>query len=165
MANQEGYKSAAAESSNRDEHFLLFPLRSVKEHAIRLAGAFDSPVVIMHNRGHVVPPLHNPNLAALRAFLQSIRNEGCPKYYTAKQHAQLAAAQEPLDPPLPLWETEAEQVKKFQEQRGQLYQQQQQVPQPVVTGSQVDLQGVAQFTQVLKLDGKIGHTPQLVSKL
>jgi predicted alpha/beta hydrolase family esterase len=54
---------------------------SVKEHAIRLAGAFQAPLVIMHTRGHIVPPLANPHLAALRAFLTSIRDEGCPESY------------------------------------------------------------------------------------
>jgi hypothetical protein len=46
-----------------------------------LAGAFQAPLVIMHTRGHIVPPLANPHLAALRAFLISMRDEGCPESY------------------------------------------------------------------------------------
>lgn len=137
---------------------------SVKEHGIRLAAAFQAPVVIMHSRGHIVPPLSNPHLAALRAFLTSMRDEGCPEHYLVRQRQQQAqaAAAEPLDPPLPMWETEAEQVAKLQKQKQQHRQQSSQQQQQLPAGLQVQ-QG--QYTQVIKLDGQIGRVPQLASRL
>jgi len=143
---------------------------SVKEHGIRLAAAFQAPVVVMHSRGHIVPPLSNPHLAALRAFLTSMRDEGCPEQYLVRQQQQQAqaAAAEPLDPPLPMWETEAEQVAKLQKQKQQHRQQlsQQQQGQQARQQQQPGLQAQqGQYTQVIKLDGQIGRVPQLASKL
>lgn len=150
----------------------------VKEHAIRLAKAFEAPIVIMHTRGHIVPPLANPHLAALRAFLTSIRDEGCPEAFRSKQRQQqqahAAAAADPLDPPLPLWETEAEQVAKLQQQKQQRIQQrirqyQQQKPPGAASSSgvqQPEQQGQeGQYIQVLKIDGQVGRVPQLAPKL
>lgn len=125
----------------------------VKEHAIRLAGAFQAPLVIMHTRGHIVPPLANPHLAALRAFLISMRDEGCPESYRSQQQQRRlqSAALDPLDPPMPLWETEAEHVTR-QQQPKQQYQQQQQ-------------RGEGQYSEVIRIDGELGKVPQLASKL
>ncbi|KAF8058364.1 hypothetical protein HT031_005682 [Scenedesmus sp. PABB004] len=82
----------------------------VKEHSIALARAFEAPIVIMHGRGHVVPPLAREHLAVLRAFLTAMRDLP-PPAGPAPGRAQL----EPLDPPRPVWEAEAEQA---QEQSG-----------------------------------------------
>jgi hypothetical protein len=136
----------------------------VKEHAIRLAGAFEAPIVIMHSRGHIVPRLNNPHLAMLRAFLTSILNEGCPETYRAKQRQQAAAnSLEPLNPPLPMWETEAEQVTKLQQQKVQRIQQQQQ--QQGTSSAQQQEQQHGQYVQVVKFTGEVGHEPQIASKL
>lgn len=147
----------------------------MKDHAIALARAFISPIVIMHNRGHIVPPLGNPHLACLRAFLTSIRDEGCPEPYKAKQRQQQAqaAAQDPLDPPLPQWETEAEQVAKLQQQKQQRiqeYQQQQHQRRQEAgvggqqKGPQQQQQPEGRYVQYLKIDGEVGRVPQLAPK-
>jgi hypothetical protein len=117
----------------------------------------------MHDRGHIVPPLSNPHLAALRAFLTSIRDGGCPDFYRTKQQQQQqsrAATLEPLDPPNPLWEeTEAEQVAKQQQQRQQYIQQQQQ------GGSSGGRSQQGQYSELINIDVQMGKVPQLASKL
>jgi hypothetical protein len=124
---------------------------SVKDHAIALARAFEAPIVLLHSRGHVVPPLQHTHLASLRAFLLSIQQHGPPEQYQQRQ-AQVRAAGglEPLDPPLPLWETEAEQVQKLQQHKQQSRQSQQQ-------------QG--RYVQHVKIDSSVGNVPQLAPKL
>ena len=144
------------------------PPRSVKEHAIRLAGAFLAPIVIMHDRGHIVPPLSNPHLAALRAFLTSIRDGGCPEFYRKKQQQQQsrAATLEPLDPPNPQWETEAEHITKQQQQRQQYArQQQQQFQQQGGSSSSGRSEQQGQYSELIKIDGQMGKVPQLASKM
>lgn len=144
-------------------------------HAPVLSGLFGPPLLpslhVSTRRGHIVPPLANPHLAALRAFLTSIRDEGCPESFRARQRQQqqahAAAAADPLDPPLPLWETEAEQVAKLQQQkqqRIQQYQKQQQQPPGAASSSGLQQQQ-GQYIQVLKIDGEVGRVPQLASKL
>lgn len=44
----------------------------IKEHSVNLVRQFDSPIVICHPRGHVIPNLQGPQLAVLRAFLESM---------------------------------------------------------------------------------------------
>lgn len=122
-----------------------------------------------------MPNLSNPHLAALRSFLTSIRDEGCPEHFIRRQQqqqAQAAASSDPLDPPLPMWETEAEQVAKLQQHKQQYrqqsvqQQQQQQHQQPAgAQQPQTPQPQQGQYIQVLKLDGEIGRIPQLASKL
>lgn len=104
----------------------------------------------------------------LRAFLTSIKDEGCPETYKAKQRQQAAAnALEPLNPPLPMWETEADQVAKLQQQkqqRSQHYPQQQQQQQGESTAQQQEQQH-GQYVQVVKFTGEVGREPQIASKL
>lgn len=140
---------------------------SVKDHAIRLAAAFEAPVVLLHSRGHVVPPLQHTHLAALRAFLQSIQQQGPPEQYLQRQQQMRQAAKsggglEPLDPPLPMWETEAEQVQKLQQGKQQHKQQQQEV---AGAGRPQGQQQQESYVQVVKLNSEIGRIPQLASKL
>jgi hypothetical protein len=118
----------------------------------------------MHDRGHIVPPLSNPHLAALRAFLTSIRDGGGPEFYRKKQQQQQsrAATLEPLDPPNPQWETEAEQVAKQQQQRQQYIQQQQKQGASSSSGGP---QQQGQYSELIKIDGQMGKVPQLASKM
>lgn len=142
--------------------------------ALTPCGLFGPLLPSLHvstRRGHIVPPLANPHLAALRAFLTSIRDEGCPESFRARQRQQqqehAAAAADPLDPPLPLWETEAEQVAKLQQQKQQCIQQNQKQQQqlPGATSSSGLQQQQGHYIEVLKIDGEVGRVPQLASKL
>lgn len=44
----------------------------IKKYSADLVPAFENSVVLVHERGHVVPQLEAPQLHALRAFLQSV---------------------------------------------------------------------------------------------
>lgn len=48
----------------------------VKQHAINLARQFQSPIVIMHPRGHVIPRLTGHHLAVLKAYLAAFLPQG-----------------------------------------------------------------------------------------
>lgn len=63
----------------------------VKPLTNRLISSFDSPVVISHPRGHVIPALQGQDLARLRAFLQQHRREAATAG-AAQAGAQVAAA-------------------------------------------------------------------------
>jgi hypothetical protein len=119
-------------------------------------------------------------LAALRAFLTSVRDYGPAEQYRTRQQQQRAAlqaaGQEPLDPPLPMWETEAEQVAKLQQHKAHARQQrmasqQQQQQQQQQTEPQRQQQQQQQqrpegpYVQLVRVDGSIGRVPQLASKL
>jgi hypothetical protein len=69
-----------------------------------------------------------------------------------QQRRLQSAALDPLDPPLPLWETEAEHVTRQQQPKQQYQQQQQQ-------------RGEGQYSEVIRIDGELGKVPQLASKL
>lgn len=133
---------------------------SVKEHAIALARSFASPIVIMHNRGHIVPPLANEHLAVLRAFLTTMRDSPTPSAVIIQQQQKAAEGLEPLEPPVPVWETESEQVGGIlagkKQQRGNAQQQKAegQQQQQGQEGSK------GQFQQVVKLSGKITPYPK-----
>ncbi|GBF94990.1 hypothetical protein Rsub_07491 [Raphidocelis subcapitata] len=47
----------------------------VKQHSINLVRQFDAPIIIFHQRGHVIPPLEGPHLAVLRGFLDAILDD------------------------------------------------------------------------------------------
>lgn len=119
-------------------------LCSVKDHAIRLARVFEAPMVLLHTRGHIVPPLPATHLAALRAFLASVQQQDPAATLQQQRQRQAAAraALEPLDPPAPMWEQQ-------QQQQATADEEQQQQP----------------YTQRVKLDGQVGRIPQLASKL
>eukprot|EP00878_Enallax_costatus_P021682 GHUV01022972.1.p1 GENE.GHUV01022972.1~~GHUV01022972.1.p1 ORF type:complete len:239 (+),score=90.46 GHUV01022972.1:478-1194(+) len=142
----------------------------VKEHAISLARSFASPIVIMHNRGHIVPPLANEQLAVLRAFITVMRDSPTPANILVQQQRKAAEGLEPLEPPLPVWETEGEQVggilahKQQQQQQKddqQQQQQQQQIKPQQQQGDQWQHQGgqrqeqQQRYVQYVKLSGPI----------
>lgn len=87
----------------------------------------------MHNRGHIVPPLANEQLAVLRAFLMFMRDSSTPADVIIQQQRKAAEGLEPLEAPLPIWETEDEQVggilarkqQQQQQQKGEQHEQQQ----------------------------------------
>jgi hypothetical protein len=61
-----------------------------------------------------VPPLLREHLSVLRAFLIAMRDLPPQQAHVQERQQQAAAAAnsklDPLDPPQPIWETEAEQV-------------------------------------------------------
>jgi hypothetical protein len=62
-----------------------------------------------------VPPLLQEHLSVLRAFLIAMRDLPPQQAHVQERQQQAAAAAasnklDPLDPPQPIWETEAEQV-------------------------------------------------------
>lgn len=64
----------------------------------------------MHSKGHIVPPLLREHLAVLRAFLIAIRDSPpLPGHVQERQQASQNGI-DPLEPPQPIWETEAERV-------------------------------------------------------
>jgi hypothetical protein len=68
-------------------------------------------------RGHIVPPLLREHLSVLRAFLIAMQDLPAQQAHVQERQQQQAAAAasgssklDPLEPPQPIWETEAEQV-------------------------------------------------------
>jgi hypothetical protein len=61
-----------------------------------------------------VPPLLREHLSVLRAFLIALRDLPPQQAHVQERQQQVVAAAssklDPLDPPQPIWETEAEQV-------------------------------------------------------
>eukprot|EP00878_Enallax_costatus_P013084 GHUV01013672.1.p1 GENE.GHUV01013672.1~~GHUV01013672.1.p1 ORF type:complete len:134 (+),score=76.11 GHUV01013672.1:199-600(+) len=124
----------------------------------------------MHNRGHIVPPLANEQLAVLRAFITVMRDSPTPANILVQQQRKAAEGLEPLEPPLPVWETEGEQVggilahKQQQQQQKddqQQQQQQQQIKPQQQQGDQWQHQGgqrqeqQQRYVQYVKLSGPI----------
>lgn len=71
----------------------------------------------MCRRGHIVPPLLREQLAVLRAFLVAMQDvpQQAARVQEGQQQQTAAAVNssklDPLEPPQPIWETEAEQVR------------------------------------------------------
>jgi len=65
----------------------------------------------MHSRGHIVPPLVREQLAVLRAFLGAMRDlPPLPQHVKGRGPQQQEGLLDPLEPPVPVWETEDDQV-------------------------------------------------------
>lgn len=142
---------------------LFIRCSSVKEHAIALARSFEAPVVVMHPRGHIVPPLAREHLAVLRAFLTAMRDLpalGQDNGSGRRRQQAGSSTLDPLEPPLPVWETEDEQVRQQLQSKQQLAEREAREQQQ----QQEDQQRQQQYVQVLKLSGPIPKS-MLAAKL
>jgi hypothetical protein len=73
----------------------------------------------MHSRGHIVPPLVREQLAVLRAFLGAMRDlPPLPQHVKGRRPQQPERLLDPLEPPVPVWEPNDDQVGMLQTHLG-----------------------------------------------